>query len=516
MPSTHPSLSHAPSNLIGVEWVPIPGDALRSENPARPAETVWQGSPDESHVDRAVAAARAALPAWSAMGFEGRSRVLRRFQALARERAEAVAALVRDEVGKAMWDARAEAALLAAKVDVTLDPAGAINRVTPYDVPLSATRTGRCDFRPHGVMAVIGPFNFPAHLPNGHIVPALALGNTVVFKPSDKAPAAGQMLAELFDEACRAQGAPAGVVNLVQGGASIARRLTGPADVDGVLFTGSWPVGRAITQANLDRPDRILALEMGGNSPALVMHDADLRLALVECLRSAFVTTGQRCTCTRRIILHEPIAAKFLSAFERAARTIIVGDPRSPGVFMGPIVSRAARDDVLHAQAKMLGADGEAILESRSIENAGGGWFLSPGIVRVDAFTRTHDLAEHAGADEEVFGPLVRVCVARDLDHAIELANATRFGLAASIFTRSESQAQAFLRACLAGCINVNTGTAGASGKLPFGGLGLSGNHRPAGAFSVDYCAHPVASMVESAGDATPPEGLSINDAWPA
>lgn len=455
-------------------------------------------------------AARAALPAWSALGMEGRSRVLRRFQAIAAARAGSLATLLCDEVGKVMWDAKAEASLLAGKVDITLDASasGALARVSDFSVPLSPSRVGRCTFRPHGVAAVLGPFNFPMHLPNGHIVPALALGNTIVFKPSDKAPACGQALAEMFDEALRAEGAPRGVFNLVQGGADIAQALVAPeSDIDAVYFTGSWPVGRAIMQANLDRPGRMLALEMGGNNAAIILPDADLRQAVVECVRSAFIGTGQRCTCTRRLVVHEAVAEKVIPAICKAASALVMGDPRATHpVFMGPLISRGARDQVLSQFRRWTGAEGARVLvEPSAVEP---GWFLSPGVLRVDRFTGSVE------DDIEVFGPVLRISTCTDMNDAIAQCNATRFGLAASIFTKDAASIDRFLHSTRAGCLNVNTGTAGASGRLPFGGLGLSGNHRPAGSFSVDYCAYPVASMVETSGEAALPSGMMFGEGW--
>jgi succinylglutamic semialdehyde dehydrogenase len=485
-----------PANLIANRWHTIPGDALRSTNPARPDHTVWSGAPSLAHVDLAVAAARAAQPAWSRWGLSRRAAVLRRFQSLAAASVDELTTLIRDEVGKVAWDAKAEAQLLATKVDITLDPDGALKRATDDDLTLSPSRAGRCSFRPHGVMAVLGPFNFPAHLPNGHIVPALLLGNTIVFKPSDKAPAVGQFLANLFHQALEAEGAPPGVFNLIQGAAPIAASLAAHSDIDGVLFTGSWPVGRRIMQANLDRPGRILALEMGGSNAAVVMDDANLQQAAVEVVRCAFIGSGQRCTCTRRVIVHEAIANDFRRALGRLASSLIIGPPDAPHpVFMGPVISQTARDEIVGASEAMARAGGRTLAACRALDRPG--WYVSPGIVEVDGFSLGDDLAADAGADVEVFGPLLRMCVVKNLDDAMAQANTTRFGLAASIFTQSEASIDRFVHEAKAGCINVNAGTAGASGKLPFGGLGLSGNHRPAGAFSVDYCAYPVASMIE-------------------
>lgn len=533
--SRHASLSHEPADLIGGRWISLrqSGEAvLESRNPAHPTSLVWSGAPERGHVDQAVAAAREALPVWRRWPRERRFLVLKRLRTLFVDRAQQIADLICDETGKAMWDARQEAGALAAKIDITLDdsPGGPLRRVTGFEVDLGGTRVGRCWFRPHGVMAVIAPYNFPAHLANGHIVPALAMGNTVVLKPSDKAPGVGQLMAELLQDALEAEGAPPGVVNVIQGGGDIASALSQHSGIDGILFTGSWPVGRRILEANLDRPGRIIALEMGGNNAAVVMDDADIRQAIIECVRSGFVTTGQRCTCTRRVIVHEAIADRFISAVTRAARNLVVGDPRSQSpVFMGPIISKSARSAVLEFQELAARAGAHVLVPSMPMDAPAGGdpagWYISPGVLRVDRFAPVgygdpgpsdgfDPQVRDAGCDVEVFGPLLRIAVVRSLSEAIEQANATRFGLAASIFSRDAAAIDEFLNEARAGCINVNTGTAGASSKLPFGGLGRSGNHRPAGSFSLDYCAYPVAGMIENADAAQIPPGMRIEDDW--
>ncbi|MEO1718065.1 MAG: aldehyde dehydrogenase family protein, partial [Planctomycetota bacterium] len=289
---THQALSHGPSDLVAGEFRSIAGDGIRSINPAAPGETVYAFEPNVDHVDEAVAAAAKALKTWARWSMERRVAVLRRFQALCTERKDAIGGLICDETGKALWDSLAEAGILGGKVDITLDESehGGLRRVTGYDVPLTESRRGRCSFRPHGVMAVIGPYNFPAHLPNGHIVPALAMGNTIVFKPSEKTPAVGQALVEMLHEALETEGAPKGVVNMVQGGPETAVKLTTHDGVDGILFTGSWPVGRKILENNLDHPGRIVALEMGGNNPTIVMPDAHMRQSAIEVARAAFIT----------------------------------------------------------------------------------------------------------------------------------------------------------------------------------------------------------------------------------
>jgi succinylglutamic semialdehyde dehydrogenase len=495
---SHGALAPAegPADLVDGRWEPLAPEgsgAIASANPARPAETVWRGVPRMEHVGQAVASARRALPAWAALPFEARAECLRGFAERCTQAVPELAALITREVGKTLAESTLEAKLLAEKVAITLEP-GVLARVRGFEVPAGPTRTGHCRFKPLGVMAVIGPFNFPAHLPNGHIVPALLLGNAVVFKPSEKAPAVGQRLAGLLGASV-----PPGVVNLVHGGGAHAAALVAHPDVDGVLFTGSWPVGRRILEANLDRPGRMVALEMGGSNAAVVLDDANLALAVPECVRAAFATTGQRCTCTRRIVVERGIAEEFLRGMVALASRVTFGPgDADPPVFMGPLVTREARDAALEFQRALVAKGARAWLEARPGD--GPGWFLSPGVLQVDRFTRTED--------REVFGPIVQVAVAEDLDDAIAQANATDYGLAASIFTASRERFERFFAECRAGCINWNTGTAGASSRLPFGGLGHSGNLRPAGAFSVDACAVPVASMVETGAAAAPLPGL--------
>jgi succinylglutamic semialdehyde dehydrogenase len=481
------------------------GMRIESRNPARPQEVIWSGWSSVGHVDRAVEAAAHALASWADLGQDGRLAYLRRWKEVTTQRADEIATLITREMGKVYAESLAEAKALGAKVDLTLEKAS-IGRVSEFEVNVSPTRKGVCRFKPHGVMAVIGPFNFPAHLANGHFVPALLLGNTIVFKPSEKTPGVGQIIAQIMDEI----GLPPGVFNVVQGAADVARRLVAHPAVDGILFTGSWPVGRRILEANLDSPGRIVALEMGGNNPVVIMPSANLKQAAVECARAAFNTTGQRCTCTRRIIVHRAIADRFISALGRIASNLVVGPGLSKEpVFTGPIVSEAAMNHVLQAQERLVKQGGRIVLQSTRMEGPlAEGWFITPGIVEVDRFTLE--------TDEEIFGPIAQVSVVDSLDEAIRQANATRYGLAASIFSTDRNEWEAFFRGCRAGCINWNNGTAGASSALPFGGLGLSGNHRPAGAFSVDYCAYPIASMLESGADVAIPAGMRWEDAWDA
>jgi succinylglutamic semialdehyde dehydrogenase len=484
----------APSDFIGGRWVGIPGDEVQSRDPAAPDHVVWSGSPKVQHVDDAVTAARAAFAAWRALGFEARAALLRRFAECCGRHAERLARTVTAEMGKTLAESRAEAKLLQDKVAITLEPA-TLARVKGFEVDAGAGKRGACDFRPLGVMAVIGPFNFPAHLPNGQWVPSLLLGNTVVFKPSDRTPATGQVIGEIFEEA----GFPAGVFNVVQGGADVAGALVAHGGIDGVLFTGSFAVGRRILEANLDRPGRMIALEMGGSNAAIVWSDADLRRAVIECVRGAYATTGQRCTCTRRIIVHEAMVERFVTAFCKLASTAIVAPGTDPEpVFMGPVVSESARAAVLDRQTTLARQGGRVLLEATAFDRPG--WFVGPGLVQVERFDRAQDC--------ETFGPLAQLSVVTSLDAAVEQANATDFGLVASVFTGDQRVWNACVDQLRVGCLNWNTGTAGASSRLPFGGLGRSGNLRPAGSFAVDLGVYPLATMTDATQTSPVPAGL--------
>ncbi len=476
-----------PSDYVDGQWRAIAGDEIQSKNPANPGQVVWSGTPELTHVDAAVTAARAAFAHWKQLGQHERANHLRAFSAACKKFAEPLAQVITLEMGKTIAESRGEVKLISDKIDITLQES-TLARVTNFEVDPGGGRKGFCRFQPYGVMAVLGPFNFPAHLPNGHWVPSLLMGNTVVFKPSEKTPAVGQWIAAIAEVA----GFPRGVFNLVQGGVETAKRLTCHADIDGVMLTGSWRAGRAVLQANLDRPGRIVALEMGGSNPAIVWQDADIRAAVLECVRSAYATTGQRCTCTRRLIVHRSIAQRFVSAFTKVASTMIIapGDAPEPN-FMGPLVDQHAVNAFFDKQTIIREGGGRVLLEGVRMDRAG--FFVTPSLIEVARF-------EKAG-DSETFAPLVQVSVVDELQDAIAQANATEFGLAAAVFTHQHSVWQECLQELRAGCVNWNYGTAGASSKLPFGGLGRSGNLRPAGSFALDSAVFPVASMEVSSQD---------------
>src|SRR6266446_5488784 len=430
-----------------------------------------------SQADAAVAAAREAQPAFAARPSGDRERLVRRIGAVLQDHEEELARAIALDVGKPLWEARTEAQACSAKAAITADEG--MKLASPFPAP--GQPGAECRFRPLGVLAVLGPFNFPLHLPNGHILPALACGNAVVFKPSDVAPHAAEVYARCLDQA----GVPRGLFNLVQGGPAVGAALAAHEGVDGVLFTGSWAVGQAIQKANQGRT-KLLALEMGGKNAALVLADADLEKAAYDVLFSAFVSAGQRCTAASRAIVVGD-ARRFAQRIVQLARKLSIGHPLDDGVFMGPLASPAALEKF---ERGIRAAEAETLLESRRLQPRGlEGCYVSPSV---------HFVGQRRSSPyerEELFGPDLAVHPAGSEEEALQIANATDYGLAASVHTRSEQAFDRCQRALECGVVNWNAPTVGASGRLPFGGLKRSGNHRPAALWSTLYCSAPVAVL---------------------
>lgn len=460
-------------------WVDEGSHEFLSTNPAD-GKVLWRGkAADSGLVSRAVAAARAAFSAWAALGYERRYAFVEQFKACIANKQQELATLIAQETGKAMWDATSEVAAVISKLtyasEAYQERTGVKSRVSPVG-------TAVVRHFPHGVMAVYGPYNFPAHLPNGHIMPALLAGNTVVFKPSEQTP----MVAEWMVKQWEAAGLPAGVLNLVQGERETGIALA-KAELDGVLFTGSSATGKTLHAQFGGRPEVILALEMGGNNPLIVSKPADIKAAVYETMLSAFVGTGQRCTCARRLILPRWDGRdSFLEALISATKRLTIGAyDESPAPFMGPLISVREAERLLGAQAMLESQGGQILLKMEMLRPPHP--FVSPAIIDVTDAKNV--------PDEEYFGPLLQVVRVETLTDAIRTANQTKYGLSASFFGNDAAEYQQVKQNLRAGLINWNRQTTGASGAGPFGGIGMSGNHRPAGYYSADYCAYPVASV---------------------
>ncbi|MCB9632310.1 MAG: aldehyde dehydrogenase family protein [Sandaracinus sp.] len=488
------ALLDRPGDFIGGRFVvsDAPDELLEVRSPADLDDVVAVHAVSIAHVDDAVKAARGAFPAWRRLGLDARAKLLRAYQERVRHHAAAFTELLAREAGKARWDAASEAGALAAKVDLVLGEGAEWTRDRRLD-----DLPGEIRFRPHGVLAVLGPFNFPVHLPNGQILPALLLGNTVVFKPSEKCPSAAVLMMRCFEEA----GFPPGVVNLVQGGAKSAVALSGHADVDGILFTGSVPVGKAIVAANAARPGRLVALELGGKNASIVLEDADVEAAARHIAFAAYASAGQRCTATSRVFVARAVADQLVERFADAARRVVVGHPLTEGVFMGPLIAASSKAALLEAQGRARAAGFEAVVEGGDFDAGKRGHYVRPSVhlapradVRVEGYT--HD---------ELFGPDVAVYVVDDLDQAIALANDTEFGLASAVFTASEASFEKAADELRVGVLHWNQSSNGASGRLPFGGVKNSGNHRPAGITAGSFCAYPLAVRHAPPADAPLP-----------
>jgi succinylglutamic semialdehyde dehydrogenase len=472
---------------------------INSTEPATGAE-VWSG--DTGDAEAEIALARDAWPEWAAHSLSYRIETMRRFANEVRAREQDFADLIARETGKPFWEARTEVASVIAKVEIS---ASAYLERTPTR-KLEAAMGNKVAVRhkPHGVLAVLGPYNFPAHLPNGHIVPALIAGNAVVFKPSEKTPAVGEMLVECL----RSAGVPDGVVRLLIGGPETGRALAGSTGIDGLLFTGSARAGLAINRQFADQPNKILALEMGGNNPIVAWDVAEPEAAAAVIVQSAYLSAGQRCTAARRLIVEDGKADALIAAVEKLIDRIIVDHPHAePQPFMGPVIDLAAADHVQsqYMELMMKGARPLRRLDRTWAERP----YLTPSLI---------DVTDVAGRpDEEIFGPVLQLIRVADFDAAIDEANATRYGLAASLIGGDPAMYDKFWANVRAGVINWNRPTNGAPSNAPFGGIGLSGNHRPSAFYAADYCAYPVTSseaervraqiaqgLKDTAGDATP------------
>ncbi|MEB3415511.1 succinylglutamate-semialdehyde dehydrogenase [Alteriqipengyuania sp. WL0013] len=451
-------------------------DAIISTEPATGRE-LWRGVAGD--VDATVDRARRAWPAWAAQPLANRIELMRRFANELRKEQENFAELIARETGKPMWEARTEVEAVIGKVEISIRAYAERTGQRKLDSALQGTAALR--HKPHGVMAVLGPYNFPAHLPNGHIVPALIAGNAVVFKPSEKTPAVGELLVKCFHKA----GVSAAVVQVLHGGPEEGKALVAHRGIDGVLFTGSAQAGIAINKRLATNPGKIVALEMGGNNPIIMWDTPLISDAAALIIQSAFTSAGQRCTAARRLIVKKSLYDETMEQVKRLADRLIVGEPfGEPAPFMGPVIDNNVADQLTESFVYFLSNGCKAIKHMRRKDDDLP--FVSPAIIDTTAMQDRPDV--------ELFGPLLQVIKVDDFDEAIAEANNTRFGLSASLLGGTPQEYNRFWANIRAGIVNWNRPTNGASSAAPFGGVGLSGNHRPAAFYAADYCAYPVAS----------------------
>ena len=465
---------------IAGAWQAGQGETITSLNPVT-QQVLWSGQgATAGQVDLAVQAARQAFPGWARRSLQERIDVLEAFAARLKHHADDLARCIGEETGKPLWESATEVTTMVNKVAISVQSYR--KRTGEKSGPLGDA-TAVLRHKPHGVVAVFGPYNFPGHLPNGHIVPALLAGNTVLFKPSELTPKVAELTVKCWIEA----GLPAGVLNLLQGDRETGIALAANPGIDGLFFTGSSRTGNALHQQFAGRPDKILALEMGGNNPLVVDEVQDVDAAVYTVIQSAFISAGQRCTCARRLLVPQgEWGDAFLARLVAVSETIEVGSfDQQPAPFMGSVISLDAALGLLDAQRILLAKGAVSLLEMRQplAQSA----LLTPGIIDVTAVSER--------SDEELFGPLLQVIRYADFDAAIAEANDTHYGLAAGLLSDSEARYQQFWLESRAGIVNWNKQLTGAASSAPFGGVGASGNHRASAYYAADYCAYPVASL---------------------
>lgn len=436
------------------------------------------------NIDKACHFAKVEFPKWASKTQSERNEYLNRLKELfITHEAEMAEAIARD-TGKPLWEAVTEAKALSQKIDITLNHS--MKLVAEERLPNALPGVeGVIRYKARGVMAVLGPFNFPAHLPNGHIIPALAMGNTIVFKPSEHTPAVGQLYAQIVHKA----GFPRGVFNLVQGDGECGKKLVINESVSGILFTGSYDVGLRIKQETLTHYWKILALEMGGKNATVIWDDADLDKAVYETLVGAFMTSGQRCSCTSRIILHDKIANEFTDRFYEAAKKISIGHWQD-NAFMGPLINSQSVEKYLRFQEIAKRENCESLMRGKVLDLKYKGYYVTPSIYLVSGYNE-----KSVYQKSEIFGPNVAIYKSSDFDETMNIVNSTGYGLVMSLFTKSKDLYNEAVFKSNVGLLNWNRTTNGASSRLPFGGTGKSGNDRPSAHFAVQYCSVPMANL---------------------
>lgn len=465
---------------IQANWEEGKGEELVSRDPAT-GKVLWEGkSASSGQISGSVKAAKGAFFDWANTSFQKRVAVILQFAEILKSSKEDLSLAISQQTGKPLWESRTEVGAMLAKIPLSIQ---AYKERTPEKEEKADETTAAIRHKPHGVIAVLGPFNFPGHLPNGHIIPALLAGNAVVFKPSELTPYVGEKMMKCWEKT----DLPPGALNMIQGGASVGKELAEHPDIDGLFFTGSYTTGKNLSELYGTHPEKILALEMGGNNPLLIGEISDCAAAAYITVQSAFLTAGQRCTAARRLILvTSDKSEEFLERLLKMTKSIRVGPYDSPTEpFMGPVISERVAKQLLKKQEELKSQGGKVLLEMKQLKSTTG--LISPGIIDVTSIKERED--------EEIFGPLLQLIIVPDLKTAIQEANNTKYGLSAAILSDNKEEYETFRQRIRAGIVNWNTQTTGAKSSAPFGGIGHSGNHRPSAFYAADYCAYPTSSV---------------------
>jgi acyl-CoA reductase-like NAD-dependent aldehyde dehydrogenase len=431
-----------------------PGESLNPSNTNEIVARVPQGAAAE--VDAAVAAAKAAFPAWSDASPEVRSDILDRASNILMDRREQVGRLMAREEGKTLQESIGETARSARILKYF---AGEALRV--HGQNLMSVRPGveiQTYRQAVGVFGLITPWNFPVAIPAWKIAPAIAFGNTVVIKPAGFSSATAEALVAILHEA----GLPRGVVNMVIGEAEVGRAIVAHKDVDGLSFTGSQGVGASVGKGAMERQARV-QLEMGGKNPLVILDDADLERAVAIALDGSFFSTGQRCTASSRLIVQDGIHDRFVQMLGEKVRALKVGDALDPVTQMGPAVSEKQMENSYRYIDIARSAGGRIVTGGERLTLDNPGWYVQPTLIAdTDATSQINN--------EEVFGPVASTIRVKDYEEALGIANGVEFGLSAGIATTSLKYARDFQRRAQAGMVMVNLPTAGVEYHVPFGG----------------------------------------------
>ena len=465
---------------INGAWSPAHGAVWNKLDPVT-QQPIWQGAEATAdEVEQACQSARAAFVAWARRPLAERLEIIQRFATLLEQNKQQLATVISRETSKPLWETLTEVQSMVAKVAISVR---AYHERTGESLTEMADGAASLRHRPHGVLAVFGPYNFPGHLPNGHIVPALIAGNTVVFKPSELTPWTAEETVKLW----QAAGLPDGVLNLVQGGRSTGEALAQSSEIDGLLFTGSANTGYHLHQQLAGAPEKILALEMGGNNALIIDEITDIDAVVNLTIQSAFVSAGQRCTCARRLIIKNGTEGDaFIQRLVEVTRDLVVGQwDAEPQPFMGGVISLNAAQQILQAQQRLIDLGATPLLSVTQPDANSS--LLSAGILEVTGVSNV--------PDEEYFGPLSCIYRYDNFDEALKIANATRFGLSVGLVSPDRDLFERLLIEARAGIVNWNKPLTGASSAAPFGGVGASGNHRASAFYAADYCAWPMASL---------------------
>ncbi len=422
-------------------------------------------------IDEAVRSAKAANPSWRGLSPEARIGYLKKYQGALRDRAPQFIEALAREIGRSLWEARGELEEVLQKIDACFEEYARIQ-----------TADAGIQYRPRGVMAVIGPFSGAAYYPNSQFVPALLAGNSVIFKPSEKSPLSGQILAECMQQA----GLPNGVFNLVQGEREVGRRLCVHEGVDGILFTGSYDVGVRIKQDTLQQHWKFLSLEMGGKNSMLVWDDADIDDAVKQGLNASFMSAGQRCTTTSRILVHSKLFDQYVDKLHQTSKAFTIGHPMDDP-FMGPMVDHGSVDRYMKFIGIAAREGNELVMRGKALELPKPGNYVTPTIVQVND-SSLESARRSVFQQSEYFAPCVGVVSVSDLDQAVALMNATQYGLVSSVYTQDQSVWQKCVAEIQTGWIYRNLPTTTVSPKKQGMGLKKSGNLIPAGFGAVNSC----------------------------